>query len=201
MVLDTNDLLRQSLAGDRDALGRLLEKYKPYLTALAKRYLDNRVYGRLDAGDVVQITYLEATRDFESFRGTEIASLLAWLRHILRNNVSTAHQRHLATQKRSANFEVRGNVTNSSGNLLPLVNVLPSETSSPSQRVMRDEAAASLAEAMLKLPETQSEALRLRYLEGLPLTEIAERLEKSTDAVAGLLKRGLRSLRQDLIQT
>jgi RNA polymerase sigma-70 factor (ECF subfamily) len=66
---------------------------------------------------------------------------------------------------------------------------------------MRDEAAASLAEAMLKLPETQSEALRLRYLEGLPLTEIAERLEKSTDAVAGLLKRGLRSLRQDLIQT
>ena len=46
-----------------------------------------------------------------------------------------------------------------------------------------------------KLPQDQREALRLRYLEGKTLLEIAERLDRSEMAVAGLLKRGLRSLR------
>jgi RNA polymerase sigma-70 factor (ECF subfamily) len=45
------------------------------------------------------------------------------------------------------------------------------------------------------LPETQAEAIRLRYMEGLPLSEIVERTGKSDTAVAGLLKRGLQKLR------
>jgi RNA polymerase sigma-70 factor (ECF subfamily) len=80
-----------------------------------------------------------------------------------------------------------------------LVDLLPSETTSPSQRAMRDEVAAELAASLMKLPDTQKEALRLRYLEGWSLKKISDHLQKSEMAVAGLLKRGLQGLRQELI--
>jgi len=50
-------------------------------------------------------------------------------------------------------------------------------------------------DALHELPETQAEAIRLRYMEGLPLSEIVERTGKSDTAVSGLLKRGLQKLR------
>ena len=61
--------------------------------------------------------------------------------------------------------------------------------------VIKAEAAVALLEALHQLPETQAEAIRLRYMEGLPLAAIVERTGKSDTAVAGLLKRGLQKLR------
>lgn len=188
-----DELFQQALAGSSEALGTLLEDYRAYLIVLAKRYLDQRVRGRVDENDIVQITCLEAQRDIGSFRGTRIEELLGWLRNILRNNVATAHQRHLYTQKRSAGKEVSNQATDSGPCITDLA---PSDTSSPSQRVMRDEAAVFLANCMDQLPETQREALRLRYVEGLSLKEIAEKMDKTEMAAAGLLKRGLQSLRE-----
>jgi RNA polymerase sigma-70 factor (ECF subfamily) len=68
---------------------------------------------------------------------------------------------------------------------------------------MKNEAAVVLAACMDQLPGSQREAIRMRYLEGMPLKEISERMGKSEMAVAGLLKRGLRGLRDELkaIQT
>ncbi|MFO1065119.1 MAG: sigma-70 family RNA polymerase sigma factor [Pirellulales bacterium] len=189
-------LLDEALQGNRDSLGRLLEDYRAYLTVLAQRYLDPRLRGRLDPSDVVQVTFLEAQRDLPSFRGRQIEELLGWLRHILRNNVSSAHQNHLFTQKRSAGRE-RSNTPNDSGPAI--TDMVPSETTSPSQRVMRDEAAVYLASCLLELPETQREALRLRYVEGRSLKEISAEMSKSEMAVAGLLKRGLQTLRERMI--
>ena len=189
-------LLDEALAGNAESLGELLEHYRAYLTVLAQRYLDNRLRGRLDAADVVQVTFLEAQRDLPSFRGHHIEELLGWLRHILRNNVSSAHQKHIYTQKRSAGREVSNSPTDSRPAITDLV---PSETTSPSQRMMRDEAAVYLANCLDDLPDTQREALRLRYVEGLSLKDIADVMDKTEMAVAGLLKRGLKSLRNRMI--
>ena len=60
---------------------------------------------------------------------------------------------------------------------------------------MKGERAVRLAIMLGKLPEVQREAIRLRYLEGRTLQQIAESIGRSEMAVAGLLKRGLRSLR------
>lgn len=186
------ELLDEALAGNAESFGQLLEDYRAYLTVLAKRYLDNRLRGRLDEADVVQITFMEAQRDLHAFRGHQIEELLGWLRHILRNNISSAHQKHIYTQKRSAGREV----SNSPSDSRPAhTDLVPSETTSPSQRMMRDEAAVYLANCLEDLPESQREALRLRYVEGKSLKEIAEIMEKTEMAAAGLLKRGLQSLR------
>lgn len=189
-------LLDEALAGNSESFGQLLENYRAYLTVLAKRYLDHRLRGRLDEADVVQVTFLEAQRDLHAFRGRHIEELLGWLRHILRNNIASAHQRHIYTQKRSAGREVSNSPSDSRPALTDLV---PSETTSPSQRVMRDEAAVFLANCLQSLPDTQQEALRLRYVEGRSLKEIAKSLDKSEMAAAGLLKRGLQALRNQMI--
>lgn len=190
-------LLEEALAGNNESFGQLLEDYRAYLNVLAKRYMDNRLRGRLDEADLVQITFLEAQRDLQSFRGNQIEELLGWLRHILRNNIASAHQRHIYTQKRSAGREVANSSPHDSR--AALTDLVPAETTSPSQRMMRDEAAVFLANCLDELPDTQREALRLRYIEGRSLKEIAELMQKSEMAAAGLLKRGLQTLRNRMI--
>ncbi len=199
-IFDSAKLLSNALAGEKEALGPLLDHFRPYLIVIAHRQLDERLKGRLDPMDVVQTTFLEAHRDFPSFRGNDINTLLAWLRNILHNNIETTHQRHLTALKRSAKRETSGRFQSSTSEGESIVNWIPSDSSSPSQRAMKGEAAASLAICLTHLPDTQSEAIRLRYLEGLSLRDIANKMEKTEMAVAGLLKRGLKSLRSDLAE-
>jgi len=143
MLFDSKDKLIAAKAGDDAAKGELLNRFRPYLSVIAQRLLDNRIQGRLDHADVVQVTYLEASRDFDDFNGESVESLLAWLRNILKNNIATAHQEHLATQKRSARREIDLGAGRKSDDSSPgIENILPSEASSPSQRMMKGEAAA-----------------------------------------------------------
>lgn len=199
MVFDSRTKLEAAKRGDVQAKGELLDRFRPYLNVIAQRLLDDRIQGRLDFSDVVQATYLEASRDFHQFRGESIESFLAWLRNILRNNVSTVHQEHLAAQKRSARREVNlHRPATSDASSMQMEHLVPSEASSPSQRLMRSEAAAVLAACIEQLPETQGMAIRMRYLEGMSLKEISDRMSKSEMAVAGLLKRGLQGLRTEM---
>jgi RNA polymerase sigma-70 factor, ECF subfamily len=54
-----------------------------------------------------------------------------------------------------------------------------------------------LAHALEGLPMAQRQALELHYLQGLPLAEVAQRMQRTKPAVAGLLQRGLAALRAD----
>ncbi len=193
---DHQRLLDAAKQGDDDAFGALLDQYRPYLLVIARRSLDPRLRQRLDPADLVQTTFLEAKRDFSAFRGDNLAQLLGWLRHILHNNVCTAHQRHLYTEKRSAGREVSDRPSDSQPGHIDRA---LAETTSPSQRVIRSEFTEMLRIELADLPASQAEALRLRYLENLALKEIAEAMGKSEVAVAGLLKRGLQTLRKRMI--
>src|SRR5262249_62395791 len=77
---------------------------------------------------------------------------------------------------------------------------LAAKQSSPSQRAERNEQALRLAEALEQLPEAQREALVLQHWQGWSLAQIGEHLGRSPEAVAGVIKRGLKQLRQ-LLQT
>jgi RNA polymerase sigma-70 factor (ECF subfamily) len=194
--MSTTQLVVASKEGDNQALGRLLEQYRGYLLMLAHRSLSAQLRRRVDPVDIVQVTYLEAKRDLATFRGNSPGEFAAWLRGMLKNNVATAVTRHVMTQKRSVHREVNadGKAGNDSAGS-PWISQLPGSTTSPSGVVIKAEAAVALVEALHQLPETQAEAIRLRYMEGLPLAEIVERMGKSDTAVAGLLKRGLQKLR------
>ena len=72
---------------------------------------------------------------------------------------------------------------------------LAAEGSSPSQKAVRNEEAVCLAEALAALPEAQREAVVLHHLQHLSLDAVAQLLDRTPAAVAGLIKRGLRELR------
>jgi RNA polymerase sigma-70 factor (ECF subfamily) len=167
-----------------------LERYRSYLLLLARLHLD----GRDGASDVVQQTLLEAHRQNDRFRGTTSGERAAWLRQALANNLADADRaRHRQKRDVSRQVSLEAQLQQSSARLGDL---LAAEQSSPSRRVERDEEAMALAAALEQLPEPQREALVLQHWHGLTLAQIGERLGKTPVAVAGLLKRGLKRLRE-----
>ncbi len=77
---------------------------------------------------------------------------------------------------------------------------LEASQSSPSQKAQRTEDLLRLAEALAELPEAQREAVVLHYWQSQTLAQVATELGKTPAAVAGLLQRGLKSLRTMLTE-
>jgi RNA polymerase sigma-70 factor (ECF subfamily) len=171
-----------------------LERYQAYLHLLARLNLADRLRGKCDPSDVVQQTLLEAHRNIGQFRGHGDAEMAAWLRRILANQL--AHlARDFGRAKRDVALE-RSLEADLGASSARLGDWLAAGQSSPSQRAARDEDAVRLADALAGLPEPQREALVLQHWHGLSLAEIGERLDRTPAAVAGLIKRGVRRLRE-----
>jgi RNA polymerase sigma-70 factor (ECF subfamily) len=183
-------LLSQAVAGDKDALGKLLELHRGYLRALAQREINGGLEARLDASDVVQQTCLSALRNFGDFQGRAVGEFMVWLRRIHERNIKDEIRKHVLAEGRAIEKEQ----PLAAGGVRDFAAAEPS----PSARALANEQAVILTHALEVLPELQRDAVRLRHLEGLALSEIADRLGRTEDAVAGLLKRGLRTLREQL---
>jgi RNA polymerase sigma-70 factor (ECF subfamily) len=189
------ELLQAARAGDADALGALLQRYRNYLLLLARLQLDQRLASKVDPTDVVQETFLEAYRDFGQFQGGTEGELTAWLRQILVGNLANLLRRYLGTQRRDVRLEreLRAGLDQSAAGL---GGALPAPHSSPSQRAARREEAVLLADALQRLPEHYREAVILRSLQGLPFAEVARRMGRSEDSTEKLWARGLVRLRR-----
>ena len=179
-----------------DNADRDLERYRGYLRLLARLHLDPRLRPKLDPSDVVQQTLLQAVQGLNDFRGKSPAELQAWLRQILARNLAMA-VRDLGRQKRDAGREQALDAALAASSSR-LDGWLAAEQSSPSQQAVRHEDALRLAEALEQLPEAQCEALVLQHWQGWSLADIGRHLGRSPEAVAGLLKRGLKQLREIL---
>jgi RNA polymerase sigma-70 factor (ECF subfamily) len=188
-------LVEMARAGDRDAMGRLLELYRHYLGTIAAQRLDSRLNQRFDASDLVQQTFLEAHQNFGRFAGSEEPELLAWLRRILRCNVANAIRDHFIAQKRALGLEQSLDAAGSRS----VLGHVAVDASTPSVHAMRIEQTLGFLQAIEELPDDQGEAVRLRYLEGMSVAEIAEELGRSRSAAAGLVKRGMQALRRRLV--
>ncbi|MHB0960353.1 MAG: sigma-70 family RNA polymerase sigma factor [Pirellulaceae bacterium] len=181
------------MSGDNQHCDRTLAKYRPYLIVLAESLLHPRLRKKLDASDLVQETLLHAWQGWSGFRGDTEAERTAWLRTILGHVLDDAI-RKFATQKWDLTRErsLEAEVEQSS---CRLKNLLAADQSSPSHQAQENEQAVLLAAALVQLPESQRQAIVLQKFHGWSLKEIAESMEKSQTAVAGLLKRGLENLR------
>jgi RNA polymerase sigma-70 factor (ECF subfamily) len=176
-----------------DAADRSPDRYRSYLMLLARLQLDGRLQAKIDPSDIVQQTLLEAHARGERFSGDDEA-YLAWLRAALVNNLRDA-LRALRRDKRDVRREqsLEAAVDRSSANL---AGCLAADQSSPSQQAARNEDLVRLSDGLLALPEGQREAVVLHHLQGWTLGEVASRLGRTDAAVAGLLHRGLRRLRE-----
>ena len=194
---DPEELLRQAQSGSGTALGRLLEMYRNYLAVLARLQIGRRLQGKADPADLVQETFLRAHRDFASFRGHSEGEFVNWLRRILATNLAHLVRRYLGTKRRDLRLERELAVElDQSSRLLDGGLVAPQ--SSPSRQAARREQAVRLADALGQLPEHYREVMVLHHLEGLTLSEVARRMERTDDSVEKLWARGLIQLRRIL---
>lgn len=171
-----------------------LEQYRSYLILLARAQVGQRPQSRVDASDIVQQTLLEAHQRLAQLRGEAPAQRASWLRQILANNLADAW-RNNGRAKRDASRE-RSLEDQLACSSVRLGEWLAAEQSAPGDRLDREERAVRLAQAIAQLPEAQQEALVQHYWQGRTLAEIAGDMNRTPAAVAGLLKRGLKQLRE-----
>jgi RNA polymerase sigma-70 factor (ECF subfamily) len=173
-----------------------LERFRAYLRLLARLNLDRRLQGKLDPSDIVQQTLLEAYRSSAKLAGRSDAEKAAWLRQSLAHQMAHA-VRDLGRAKRDIARErsLEAALDESSAHLEKW---LAAEQSSPSDQAARHELSLRVAAELEALPEAQREALVLYYWQGMTLPEVAQQLGRSSAAIAGLLQRGLKTLRRHM---
>jgi RNA polymerase sigma-70 factor, ECF subfamily len=173
-----------------DAAPPAPERFRDYLLMLARLNLDARWRDKLDPSDVVQQTLLEAHAKRGQFRGRGESEMAGWLRQILAHNLADA-VRALCRGKRDPARErsITRSLDESSARLAALV-------PSPSEQAAGNEQVVRLTAALARLPEPQREAVARHHLQGWTLAELAAHLGRSEPAVAGLLHRGLKRLRE-----
>lgn len=185
----TNDWIKRARQGDRSALGHLLDRYRPLLRARAHDSLGADLRARVDESDIVQQACVTAQNAIDGFEGESEPQFLQWLLRIVEHAVLHAAEHERGAAKRAVDREVRGST--------PLRQAVDRQTS-PSRRAMRGEQRQLLEQAISQLPDDQQAAVRLKFLEQATLAETAHRLDKTEDAVSGLLQRGISRLNQIL---
>lgn len=192
-------LLQSARGGTDDVLGTVFEAYRAFLLTVANRRLDPALRAKGGASDIVQDTFLEAQRDFARFHGTTESELKAWLVRLLLNNLVNFARHYKETAKRQVDCEVwlpTGSPSSGEGGA-NLVDGGPP----PSARLMADERAATLRNALDRLPEDYRRVIVLRNQEDRPFEEIAGLMRRSENAVRQLWLRAIERLRDELGET
>jgi RNA polymerase sigma-70 factor (ECF subfamily) len=179
--------------------GQSLDRYRNYLRLLARAEIAPCIRRRVEPSDIVQETLAEAFQKREQFRGQTDGEIAQWLRQMLLHNVLDA-TRALRRQKRDVARERRlDSIAHDSS--ARVGECLMADQSSPSEHLAKIEQVLRIAEAVSQLPPDQQDAVVLHHLHGKSLAELAELLDRSQTAVAGLLYRGLKRLRGLLSET
>jgi len=199
MASDEPSIERLIAQGRKDpaTLGQLLERYRAILHLAAEAQIGRRLKVRCDASDLVQNTLFDAQKGFPTFAGSTEPEFSAWIKQIHRRNLADAIKEHVRAAARTVRREERLLDPSNDSFIIPIGGLVAGQ-STPSQHMIKAERALRLAEILLTLPETQRRAIFLRHIEGLKLEAIAEELGRTVGSVAGLIDRGLTTLRKTM---
>ncbi len=169
-----------------------LEKFRPYLRILAEIQIKGKLQCKVDASDIVQDTMLKAYAAKQQFHGDNSAQYAGWLRTILANEILQTARQHSRKCRDITREQACSYLQQSS---YQLADVLAADVSSPSAGVHRDEQAVMLACMLDRLTEEQRQAIIAKYWHNESLNQIAEAMDRSPQAVAGLIYRGMQELK------
>lgn len=182
--------------GSCDARGRLLESCRGYLLSVASRGIGEALAGKVGASDLVQDTFTAAHEHFARFNGATEKELLAWLSAILGNLIVTTQRRYLKTEKRDARRELPINLGASSVISGP---VLVSDSSSPTEKAIRNEEAQRLEQMLRQLSDEHRRVILLRNWERRTFDEIGQILGRTPNAARKLWVRALARLEEIMV--
>ncbi len=174
----SEQLLRQAQEGDRAAFEHLVEIYRPRLEALVRLKLGSELRGRVEVDDIIQETLVGAYDSIDTLRSPDASAFFRWLAGIANHVIFNEARHH---QRRPT---------------VPYESKATASDPSPSKGLRRDERFERLEEALDSLSPDHREVVLLVRIEGLSLAEVAERMKRTQGAVAQLLWRALKSLRE-----
>jgi RNA polymerase sigma-70 factor (ECF subfamily) len=196
---ETNRLLKRAAAGDRSDWGKLLETHRARLRRMVALRLDPRLQGRIDASDVIQEAYLEASARLEEYLRNPTMPFFLWLRFLAGQKLVTLHRHHLGTRMRDAGREVslyRGRLPEASSAALA-AQILGRHTR-PSEAAIRAEMKICLQQALNSMEPLDREVLALRHFEQLSRAEAAQVLGIQESACSKRYVRALKRLKDIL---
>lgn len=171
-------------AGEEDAFEMFAERYIPGLHRFALRRLS---HDRELAREIVQATLCRVIQKLDTYRGE--APLFTWLCACCRNEIA-GHFRRIQRRPREVELdESADDSRRADAFAAPAGN-------GPEELMMRLET-AELVHAVLDLmPPSYARAVEWRYVEGLGVGEIAERLDAGYKATESLLSRAREAFRE-----
>ena len=138
---------------------------------------------RVEPEDVLQEALVRAFHSIGGFSWKGDDSFIRWLGGIAENVILNLTKKHSPDQN------------------LRLVRDVSSAEVSPSKAMRRDERFRHLENSLDDLSEAHRTVILLARIEGLPIREIAQRMERSETAVKNLLLRALKSLKSSFGDT
>jgi RNA polymerase sigma-70 factor (ECF subfamily) len=177
--ITTKEMIERAQSGDRAALDTLTARYHDALDHYVRLRVGDHLRAEVQIEDVVQETFAKAFEAIEGFQWRNEESFPRWLKGIaehviLRIARDLRRDRILYVEQDDA----------------------PSNAASPSRTLRRHERFDRLQEALDSLSPEYRQVIVLARLKGLRIKEIAERMNRSPNAVALLLARALAKLRE-----
>ena len=193
------DLLEKAKAGQPQALGELLQSCRDQLYRIIKFRMDPRLRSRLDADDIIQDAFIEATQRFDDYVENQEMPFFLWLRFITVQKLFQMHRKHLGAQARDADREISifAKPQPQATSAMLAAHLLGKHTS-PSVAAMRAEQTARVERALNSMSEVDREVLALRRFERLKNDEVAELLNISRTAASNRYVRALERLQKEM---
>jgi RNA polymerase sigma-70 factor (ECF subfamily) len=168
--------------------------------AYLQRHLPQELRPTIEPADVLQDTYFEAFRRLSEFRWDGADSVYRWLVTIARNRVIdlVRMKRALKRGGERARRQVLTDAAFGQDSIVLMLTELAVYQRTPSRSAVRREIIAALERSVDGLPVTQRDVIRLRYLEGLPIEEIAKRMGRTPGAIKQLCNRAYKALRVEM---
>jgi RNA polymerase sigma-70 factor (ECF subfamily) len=166
----TIELVHRAQDGDSQALQALFGRYYERVRRMVRLRLGAALRHRLDSGDILQETFLEALRTFDRFEMRDPGSFINWLARLAENRIRDAADYHRAL-KRAAGREVPLSPGDQSTEVdlgLKAGGLLPSESADDAEQVRR------LETALERLSDEDRELILLRNYAGAAWETVAQ---------------------------
>ena len=195
------ELIERIKQKDATALAEYIQQHLSQLSGFVRSITGEHLLALVEVDDLVQEISTAALSSLDT-APLEEYSPMDWLQQLARRRVVDAHRFHFDAKRRDANRQQSINAAgggSSSGDSAPgLEQLLAASMTSPSAAFSRDVRMMRMQEAVESLGEEQKQAIRMRYAEGLPTKQIAEKLGKTDVSVRVLLSRSMRQLEKIL---
>ncbi|MBI4583274.1 MAG: sigma-70 family RNA polymerase sigma factor [Planctomycetes bacterium] len=186
-------LVQRAQLGDAQAFNEMLRRYQDQLLSFIFLRLGPRLRRKIEVEDIFQETVLRAFLSLKDLRWQNNRSFFQWLGAIAEHVIKNQVRYHFQTLKRGGCSEEED--ARQEDMPVELQELMDSRQTSPSKALFREERFKRLEEALRSLKKDYREVIILARVRGLPIPEIARRMNRSADAVSMLLLRALRKLK------